>query len=363
MCWGRSPHPAILRGSLGWLRCVPNQSVPEPIFESESQPTFTMFIRPGIRVARIVKEWRDRAPAVKQFALGLGMAEDGQLELLKAGKHSFVGRATLDGQLVVVKWRELTSLNDRAKVIFGVSRAFRQWRGARLLAGAGIPAARPFALLVQHGIPGADSAAAKSARNDANPREWLILENIPGQTVLHHIAGGKLSLIDQHALARAVGVQVGAMLRAGLCNRDHKPSNLIAEFVDGVPIVTLIDTVAIRRRSNPGEMVRMLATLLIESIGVGVAPRGAIAFRVLRDACAAWLEGTLGRPLGTHKGDRKALRALVRSTARRIDQYIRFHGDPTPKDNPLVVPPPKDGARGTGDFTAESQSAQRESKA
>lgn len=328
------------------------------------ESTFAMHIRPGIRVARIVKGWRDRAPAVKQFAQAVGTTADSQLELLKAGKHSFVGRTILDGQLVVVKWRELTTLGDRAKCVIGASRAFRQWRGARLLARAGIPAARPLALLVQIRITAADSASGQPVRDYAHPREWLILENIPGQTVLHHIAGGKLSVIDQHALARAVGVQVGAMLRAGLCNRDHKPSNLIAEFVDGVPLVTLIDTVAIRRRSNPGEMVRMLATLLIESIGVGIAPRGAIAFRVLRDACAAWLEGTLGRPLGTHKGDRKALRALVRSTARRIDQYVRFHGDPTPKDNPLVAPPPaRDGARGQGDFTAESQSAQRETTA
>jgi hypothetical protein len=297
-----------------------------------------MHIRSGIRVARIVKAWRDRAPALKEFVLGLGTADGSELENLKSGKHSFVGRATLDGQPVVVKWRELTTLNDRAKCGFGASRAFRQWRGARRLARAGIPAARPYALLVQYGVSNSSAATGQSAGNGADPREWLILESIPGKTVLHHLADGELSLIDQHALARAVGVQVGAMLRAGLCNRDHKPSNLIASFEDGVPIVTLIDTVAIRRRSNPGEMVRMLATLLIESIGVGVAPRGTIAFRVLRDACAAWLEGTLARPLGTHKGDRKALRALVRSTAKRVEQYIRFHGDPTPKDNPLESP-------------------------
>jgi len=299
---------------------------------------FIMQIRPGIQVARIVKDWRGRAPLLKQFARELGVADDAALELLKSGKNSFVGRTILEGQPVVVKWRELTTLNDRAKCMFGASRAFRQWRGARRLARAGIPAARPYALLVQYGISGAASGPVKSVRNYANPREWLILENIPGKTVLHHLADGELCLIDQHALARAVGVQVGAMLRAGLCNRDHKPSNLMASFEDGVPIVTLIDTVAIRRRSNPGEMVRMLATLLIESIGVGVAPRGAIAFRVLRDACAAWLEGTLGRPLGAHQGDRKALRALVRSTAKRVDQYIRFHGDPKPKDNPLESP-------------------------
>ncbi|MBL8877048.1 MAG: hypothetical protein JNM86_14735 [Phycisphaerae bacterium] len=306
--------------------------------------------RRNIRIARIVKDWRGRAPMVRDLIEAIEGAQAPEIEWLKRGQTSFVCRARPDGIGIVVKMRELVTLRDRAKCVLRASRAFRQWRGARRLAARGIPAARPLALLVQSGNPG------------KRIREWLILEDVQGATVLHWLAARRLSVVDQHALARAVGVQVGAMLRAGLCNRDHKPSNLIAEFVDGVPIVTLIDTVAIRRRSNPGEMVRMLATLLIESIGVGVAPRGAIAFRVLRDACAAWLEGTLGRPLGSHKGDRKALRALVRSTARRIDQYIRFHGDPTPKDNPLVVPPPRDGARGKGDFTAESPSAQRESK-
>ncbi|MBX3381354.1 MAG: hypothetical protein KF805_14760 [Phycisphaeraceae bacterium] len=304
-----------------------------------------MLIRPGIRVARIVKEWRDRAPSVKEFAAGLGTADDNAIHLFKVGKHSFVGRASLQGRTVVVKWRELFSFNDRVKCAVGASRSFRQWRGARMLARAGIPAARPLALLVQYGLSPAETHAGPS-QSRANPREWLILECIPGKTVLQHLADRELSLRDQHALARAVGVQAGAMLRAGLCNRDHKPSNVIASFEDGVPIVTLVDTVAIRRRSNPGEMVRMLATLLIESIGVGVAPRGAIAFRVLRDACAAWLEGTLARPLGSHPGDRKALRALIRSTARRIDQYVRFHGDPTPKDNPLSEGPAPTGAGG-----------------
>ncbi|MBX3388202.1 MAG: hypothetical protein KF691_01960 [Phycisphaeraceae bacterium] len=307
-----------------------------------------MHIRPGFRVARIVKDWRSRAPAVKDFASGFGLEPESRIELFKVAGHSFVGRARLEGQPVVVKWRELTTLNDRAKCAFGASRLFRQWRGARLLARAGIPAARPVALLVQYGRSPAESAAGVAARGPANPREWLVLEDVPGSTVLKFMADRTLGIVDQHALARAVGVQVGAMLRAGLCNRDHKPSNLVASFDDGVPIVTLIDTVAIRRRSNPGEMVRMLATLLIESIGVKVAPRGAIAFRVLRDACAAWLEGTLGRPLGSHKGDRKALRALVRSTARRIDQYVRHHGDPTPKDDPLSGPLPSGAESGVG---------------
>lgn len=305
-----------------------------------------MPIRPGIRIARITKDWKCRALALKDFAAGVGLDPAMRIEPLKVGEHSFVGRADLESRSIVVKWRELMTLNDRAKCAFGASRGFRQWRGARLLAGAGIPVARPVALLVQRGRSRANAAAGASNGDLSRPREWLLLEEAPGKTVLHYLADRTLSVVDQHALARTVGVQVGAMLRAGLCNRDHKPSNLIASFEDGVPIVTLIDTVAIRRRSNPGEMVRMLATLLIESIGVKVAPRGAIAFRVLRDACAAWLEGTLGRPLGSHKGDRKALRALVRSTARRIDQYVLHHGEPTPKDDPLGrAVPPRSGSR------------------
>lgn len=286
----------------------------------------------GIRVARIVADWRGRAGAIKECVCNLEWSGGEARELLKAGDHSFVAEALIGERRVVVKWREFSSLHDRAKSMFGASRAFRQWRGARMLMGAGIPAARPLALLVGNG----ERASMPGRRSCSG--EWLILERVPGKTVLHHLADGELAVRDQHALARAVGVQTGAMLRSGLSNRDHKPSNLIASFDDGVPIVTLVDTVAIRRRGNAGEMVRMLATLLIESIGVHAAPRGAIAFRVLRDACAAWLEGTLGRPLGSHKGDRKALRALVRSTARRVEQYIRFHGDPTPRDNPLERP-------------------------
>ncbi|MBS0188538.1 MAG: hypothetical protein JSS51_10750 [Planctomycetes bacterium] len=282
---------------------------------------------PRIRIARITQDWRPRAGRLREF-VSVQTLPTPKLALLKSENDSFVARAVLEGVPVVVKWRALVSLADRTKALMGASRAFRQWRGARRLARGGIPAARPLALLLQAGA--------------SHPGEWLVLEEAPGETVLHALATDRLSPRDQHALARAVGVQVGAMLRAGLCNRDHKPSNLIVEFegVDGarVPILTLIDTVAIRRRSNPGEMVRMLATLLIETIGVGVAPRGAIAFRVLRDACAAWLEGTLGRPLGSHPGDRKALRALVRSTARRVDQYIQTHGDPTPKVDPLKRP-------------------------
>lgn len=277
-----------------------------------------------IRIARIVKDWRVRAPVVRELVASVEGERVPGIEWLKRGQGTLVVRAKLDGVGVIIKKRDLATFRDRFKCRLRASRAFRQWRGARRLAAVGIPAARPLALLV------------RSRRSTGGPpSEWLVLEDVPGTTVLHRLAERNLSVTDQHALARAVGVQVGAMLQAGLCNRDHKPSNLISAFEEGVPIVTLIDTAQIRRRMNAAEMVRMLATLLIESIGVNVTPRGAIAFRVLRDACAAWLEGTLARPLGSHKGDRKALRALVRTTARRVDQSIRFHGDPTPKDNPL----------------------------
>ena len=289
----------------------------------------------GVRIEKVAPAWRDRKAALARFATSFRL-DPSAGTVLKAEGHSFVVQVALEGTELIVKWRELVGLRDRAKNLLRASRGFRQWRGARRLQRAGIPVAGPIALLTQYGD--ADAATRPTALLPAKawPREWLLLEVAPGKTLLRHLADRDLSIRDEHALARAVGVQVGAMLTANVCNRDHKPSNLIVTFDEGVPIVTLIDTVAIRRRGNPGEMARMLATLLIEPIGVGAAPRGALAFRVLRDACAAWLEHTLARPLGTAKGDKKALRAMVRSMARRVDQYIRTHGDPTPKVNPLA---------------------------
>lgn len=290
----------------------------------------------GVRVEKVAPAWRDRKAALARFATSFRL-EPATGTVLKAEGHSFVVRVEIEGTPLIVKWRELVGLRDRAKNLLRASRGFRQWRGARRLQRAGIPVAGPIALLTQYGGGETESARPRALIPSAAwPREWLLLEEVPGKTLLRHLADRDRSIRDEHALARAVGVQVGAMLRANVCNRDHKPSNLIVTFDEGVPIVTLIDTVAIRRRGNPGEMARMLATLLIEPIGVGVAPRSAIAFRVLRDACAAWLEHTLARPLGTAKGDKKALRAMVRSIARRVDQYIRTHGDPTPKVNPLA---------------------------
>lgn len=298
---------------------------------------FSFHISRGVRVEKVAPAWRERKAALARFAQSFRL-DPAAGTVLKAEGHSFVVRVEVDGTPVIVKWRELTGLRDRAKSLLRASRGFRQWRGARRLQRAGIPVARPIALLTQYGIGDAEAASAPKSLlpSHAWPREWLLIEEAPGKTLLRHLADRDLSVRDEHALARAVGVQVGAMLRANVCNRDHKPSNLIVSMDDGVPIVTLIDTVGIRRRGNPGEMARMLATLLIEPIGVGVAPRGAIAYRVLRDACAAWLEHTLARPLGTAKGDKKALRAMIRSMARRVDQYIRTHGDPTPKINPLA---------------------------
>lgn len=291
----------------------------------------------GVRVEKIAPAWRDRKSVLTQFASSFRL-DPATGTVLKAEGHSFVVRVELEGMPLIVKWRALVGLRDRAKSLLRASRGFRQWRGARRLQRAGIPVAGPIALLTQSGGLEPEATIWPKAPLPPHdwPREWLLLEEAPGKTLLRHLADRDLSVRDEHALARAVGVQVGAMLRANVCNRDHKPSNLIVTFDEGVPIVTLIDTVAIRRRGNPGEMARMLATLLIEPIGVGVAPRGTLAYRVLRDACAAWLEHTLARPLGTAKGDKKALRAMVRSMARRVDQYIRTHGDPTPKVNPLA---------------------------
>lgn len=295
--------------------------------------------QPGDRVHRCVRAER---PGLASLVEAIDRSD---ATLLKQEGGRFVALVRTPGRDLVLKGRAFTSMLARVRCSLRVSTMHRQWSGARRLHGAGIPAARPIALLGRS--PRAMEPLCRSLGLPPGGYEVLVLEHVPGETALEILSAHRLGVRRQHALARAVGVHAATMLRAGLCNRDHKPSNLIVCFEDDIPLLTLIDSVGIHRRGNPGELARMLSMLLIEPLGVGLRPRAALVYRVLRDACAAWLEGTLGRPLGAARSDPRALRALVRSTARRVEQYIETHGDPTPKVHPLRPPaqtPPRPSA-------------------
>ncbi|QOJ00181.1 MAG: hypothetical protein HRU70_06645 [Phycisphaeraceae bacterium] len=231
-----------------------------------------------------------------------------------------VHRARMVGRDVVVKCWELGSVWSRLKSAWRVSRAYRHCRGSERLAGAGVRVARPMVLATDRGWR----------------REVLVMEALGGPSVLEVAAGrAGLSAREEHAVGLAVGRQVAWLALQGVFNRDHKPSNLIVTSADEEDAeVSVIDTVDVRRGKGMGGAYRMLAMLVIEPTGVGVAPRGALMARVLRSFSEAWLTGVLGRALST-EADRSALRELERVTARRVWGVVSGHGEMRPRVDPL----------------------------
>ncbi|MFG0327814.1 MAG: hypothetical protein ACF8SC_11170 [Phycisphaerales bacterium JB037] len=92
--------------------------------------------------------------------------------------------------------------------------------------------------------------------------DTLFMHALPGRTLLDHLAERRAD-----DLAPIVGRGVGRIVRAGLFNRDHKPSNLIV--APDRRSLAVIDTVAIRPTPFPARSVeRMFASLIIEPTGV-----------------------------------------------------------------------------------------------
>ncbi len=151
----------------------------------------------------------------------------------------------------------------RLKSFLRCSRAFRHWRGAAWLAEHGFRTAACYSLLrgrVTWRGPGID-------------KEILIMEALPGKSVLHHLADRDLGVGQEHALARALGRMLADLARAGAYNRDGKPSNLIVTRTDP-PEIAVIDCVAIRAaRGASMPLERSAARLLIEPRGVGCPVR------------------------------------------------------------------------------------------
>lgn len=210
---------------------------------------------------------------------------------------------------VVIKLQPLRSWRKLIQSWLGLSQHARQWRGAERLAARGFRAARGRVLL--------------RGENDAGPIELLVLESIPGRTVLEHLAG-ELTVRQQHALARALGRHAAAMANAGLTNRDSKPSNLIVEWKADTPTIAVVDTVAIRpvgRSTTHAGIVRTLRDFLLEPLGCGIEVRTPVMMRALR-ATAGQITGDSWK---THRD----------TTWRLVADRINQHGDPTPTDRPL----------------------------
>jgi hypothetical protein len=266
--------------------------------------------------------------------------------LLKEDRGVRVLATTLRGRAVVLKFYRYRGALHRARARLGVAAGDRHWAGAALLAAEGLACAPMLALL---------------SRTDAGVREdCLVMGRLEGQTLLRWMdlaTRGEVPLARQHALADAVGLQVGCLLAAGLHNRDHKPSNLIVRFdADDpacTPTVAIADCQGVHRltRDRSRHTIRTQAGLAIEAIGAGVLPRKAIIARTLRAAVAAYTARRFGnvpveRALRMPRAERESvLASLPRGTALaawpRIAQRIRVHGDPTPRVDPLAAPGPR----------------------
>lgn len=249
--------------------------------------------------ARLVREpgWLDGAPVLKQQGA------------------AWVRRARVGDVEIVVKCRPIASVRRRVQSLLGLGHAHRQWRGAQRLEAAGVRTGRPVFIA--------------RARLAGVPVELLALEFVPGETVLEVLdrvrRGVGPQVRVQHAIAHAAGELVTRMVRAGLFNRDHKASNIVACRGRSVE-AAVIDCVGVRACTG-AERTRaaraMLAAMMIEAIGCGCTPRRAL-----------WMRAIVAAEQGA--GATRAERcANIRAVVADVAAIIAAHGDPTPRVNPL----------------------------
>ncbi|MBX3358459.1 MAG: hypothetical protein KF745_08525 [Phycisphaeraceae bacterium] len=276
---------------------------------------------PAIRILRAdpgatANQWRERVAEAWR---------DGGGRVLKDSPGGRVEVLELGGKPMVLKTRPIGSLLDRIRVEVGLSRHARHWHGARWLAAKGFSTPRPLArgVLRGGGLHGGRSA------------EFLLLEFIPGKTVLRHLSDRDLGVREEHAVARSLARDMVRFFTLGRFNRDHKPSNLlVVEPVRGdVGVrVAVLDADSIRPSTvaNFNSAERMAASLVIEAIGCGCEPRRALKARVIHEFVAQFerLAGLTSEASLSHR-DRRA--RLWRCVARRV----AAHGNPTPTINPL----------------------------
>jgi hypothetical protein len=231
---------------------------------------------------------------------------------LKEGDGSWVKRAVLRGREVVIKCRPVFRADDRLKLILRASRGDRQWNGAEWLASHGFATARPLALA--------------TGDVDGMRAELLVTEFIKARSILEHLAARDLSARDEHELCRALARLIAGLIKHGRYNRDGKPSNLlVVRTPQGTLDVATIDTVAIRQTgpASHARLVAMLASLVIEPIGVGAEPRRSLKARVVKGVVEL---------LGNDRGRRHIERLELWW---HVSERVQLHGDPRPRVDPL----------------------------
>lgn len=224
----------------------------------------------------------------------------GSRELLKeeSGRQTISGVVSTesgDRRVIIKRIPERVGVRRWLYRLLRLSPAFRQWRGAEVLASSGIATSAPIAIL--RGV--ADGVSC----------EWLILDAVDGQDALHCLQDALRSsaFSEEGALATLLGGFVRVLAEAGIRNRDHKLSNLIVCADD---VVAVVDTVGLARGVHAEHA--MLLAMLKEAAGVGLLPRRTTLLRALIAAVDDW------KPMW-----------------RRLDDDLRRAGDTTPRVNPL----------------------------
>ena len=297
-----------------------------------------------LRVVRYAPEWgygaSEWAEAISAIPWARPHADGGpqRLKITSRGTPSEdvpVWRATLrlGGRTrdVVLKVEPMRSLRKRLQGWLGWTKPFRQWNGAEVVEKAGFRAARPLAIL-------------RGRTELGDIADVLVLEALPGRSLLELIAwdgpGEQHTVRERHALASAVGVWTGDLIRADVGNDDHKPSNIIV-LPDGG--FALVDTVAVNLCREPEYDDRTRDLVLNDegpsSSGLNQDDLDTAALML----CALWLEPAgIGHPISRATSMRAVLglsrgsRPFAREAWRTVARYIGDHGDPTPKDDPLA---------------------------
>ena len=244
--------------------------------------------------------------------------EDGQV--LKDHSRGTVWRTELLGRECVVKCLRLSTPRRKLQSLLRTSPAWRHWHQARWLLARGFLTAEPLAILRgrRKGEGGSGGGVV----------ECLVLEYLPGQSVLEHLAGGELPARSEHRVAEAITHLACRLASERRYNRDAKPSNLIVTGVDerGAALAA-IDCGDLRRCSPNDEaaIVRMLASAVIEPMGCGCLPRRGVRMRAVLAAAEVLAPANP--------------RQRARQLWRLLEGAVAAHGDATPRDTPLPPRP------------------------
>lgn len=277
---------------------------------------------------------RTALSAMEQAAItsALGQPPGRDARALKSDGRAWVRKQSIGGRAVTIKCRPLHGVLDRLRVRLGSSRFARHWTSAQWLTA--------------HHILTPQSMLLGTANDGQGAVELLVLDFLPGRTVLEVLAARDIDPALLRPVATALARQIAAMTDAGRFNRDHKPSNLLITeraTTNGAPEIAVLDCVGLRptlARQVWRGADRMLASLMIEPTGCGVPVPMRLRARLVREVLAGWWQSdssaTSQRVDEQFGVERVAwMQTSMGALWTQIARLIEAHGDPTPRVDPL----------------------------